>query len=78
MEMPEGVVQDAAAKAQVKGRPRGRTKVGRTISCYIRSDIYDALVRHCEVTGQTKTVAIERAIEKMVRDDAGKEDVQDG
>ncbi len=53
---------------RVKGRPSGQTKVGRTISCYIRSDIYEALVRHCERTGQTKTVAIERAIEKMTRE----------
>ena len=53
---------------RVKGRPSGQTKVGRTISCYIRSDIDDALVRHCERTGQTKTMAIERAIEKMTRE----------
>lgn len=54
---------------QAKGRPKGKLKNGRTISCYIRSDIYDALVRHCEITGQTKTIAIERAIEQMVRED---------
>lgn len=53
---------------QAKGRPKGKTKTGRTISCYIRSDIYSALVRHCEMTGQTKTIAIERAIEQMTRD----------
>lgn len=53
---------------QTKGRPRGRQKTGRTISCYIRQDIFDALMRHCEITGQTKTVAIERAIEKMTRE----------
>lgn len=52
---------------QAKGRPRGKLKDGRTISCYIRSDIYDALIKHCEVTGQTKTIAIERAIEQMTR-----------
>lgn len=52
----------------VKGRPRGKQKNGRTISCYIRNDIYEALVRHCDITGQTKTIAIERAIEKMTRE----------
>ena len=52
---------------QAKGRPRGKLKDGRTISCYISSDIYDALIKHCEVTGQTKTIAIERAIEQMTR-----------
>jgi hypothetical protein len=48
-----------------KGRPRGKLKEGKTISCYIRKDIYDKLIKHCEVTGQTKTIAIERAIELM-------------
>lgn len=58
----------AETTKQTKGRPRGRNKNGRTISCYIRQDIYEALMRHCEITGQTKTVAIERAIEKMTRE----------
>ena len=53
---------------QAKGRPKGKLKNGRTISCYIRSDIYDALIKHCEITGQTKTIALERAIEKMTCD----------
>jgi len=52
---------------QAKGRPRGKLKDGRTISCYIRSDIYEALIKHCEITGQTKTIAIERAIEQMTK-----------
>lgn len=68
----------SAPAKQVKGRPRGQTKVGRTISCYIRSDIYEALVRHCEITGQTKTVAIERAIEKMTRDNGSWRDCEAG
>lgn len=54
---------------QAKGRPRGKLKDGKTISCYIRSDIYEGLIKHCEVTGQTKTIAIERAIERMIKDD---------
>ena len=52
---------------QAKGRPRGKLKDGRTISCYIRSDIYEALIKNCEITGQTKTIAIERAIEQMTK-----------
>ena len=74
----EGPGMDGAVK-QAKGRPRGKTKNGRTISCYIRDDIYEALAKHCEATGQTKTVAIERAIERMTRaerpgDGSGAED----
>ncbi len=61
---------------QAKGRPKGKLKNGRTISCYIRNDIYEVLIRHCEITGQTKTIAIERAIEKMAREDQA--EVQDG
>ena len=52
---------------QAKGRPKGKRKDGRTISCYVQSDIYAALMRHCELTGQTKTTAIERAIEQMTK-----------
>lgn len=63
-------MSDMQAK-QAKGRPKGKLKQGHTISCYIRSDIYDALVKHCEVTGQTKTIAIERAIEQMTQEMAG-------
>ena len=50
---------------KMKGRPKGKLKNGHTISCYIRSDIYNALIQHCNATGQTKTVAIERAIAQM-------------
>lgn len=55
---------------QTKGRPRGKLKDGKTISCYIRKDIYDRLIEHCDRTGQTKTIAIERAIEQMTRNAA--------
>jgi hypothetical protein len=57
---------------QAKGRPRGKLKDGKTISCYIRSDIYEGLIKHCEITGQTKTIAIERAIERMIKDDTAR------
>ena len=45
--------QDAIAK---------RRKQGTLVSAYIEQGAYDALVRHCEITGQSKTKAIERAI----------------
>ena len=52
-----------------KGRPKGKLKDGHNVSCYIRHDIYQALLEHCRITGQTKTVAIERAIDQMVKND---------
>lgn len=39
-----------------------RRKEGKLVSAYIEQDAYDALVKHCEITGQSKTKAIERAI----------------
>ena len=43
--------------------PRKRSKKnGTLVSAYIEKAAYDALQRHCEVTGQSKTKAIERAI----------------
>lgn len=39
-----------------------RRKQGTLVSAYIEQGAYDALVRHCEITGQSKTKAIERAI----------------
>lgn len=32
------------------------------IHCCVEKDVYDMLMRHCEETGQTKTMAIKRAI----------------
>lgn len=40
---------------------RGR-KEGTLVSAYIEQEAYEALQRHCEITGQSKTKAIERAI----------------
>lgn len=40
-------------------RPR---KKGTLVSAYIEQEAYDALQSHCELTGQSKTKAIERAI----------------
>lgn len=39
-----------------------RRKEGTLVSAYIEQEAYDALSRHCEITGQSKTKAIERAI----------------
>jgi hypothetical protein len=41
-----------------------KTKVGTLVSAYIEENAYNALLKHCEVTGQSKTKAIERAILK--------------
>ena len=53
MKEPNGKKKDA--------KPRAR-KAGTLVSAYIEQRAYDALQRHCEVTGQSKTKAIERAI----------------
>ncbi len=37
-------------------------KEGTLVSAYVEKPAYDALIRHCEITGQSKTKAIERAI----------------
>ena len=51
---------DAIIAAEtIKARPK---KSGTLVSAYIEKRAYDALVRHCEATGQSKTKAIERAI----------------
>ena len=39
-------------------------KEGTLVSAYIEKNAYEALLRHCEYTGQSKTKAIERAILK--------------
>lgn len=37
-------------------------KNGTLVSAFIEQTAYEALLRHCEITGQSKTKAIERAI----------------
>ena len=44
-------------------------KVGTLVSAYIEQKAYDALLRHCDITGQSKTKAIERAIMSYCKDD---------
>ena len=52
-----------------------RRKDGTLVSAYIEKSAYEALVRHCEITGQSKTKAIERAIlaycDGTIHDDDG-------
>ncbi len=46
------------------GNGRGRAKKdGRFVNAKVRADIHQLLEEYCDVYGQTKTVAIERAIE---------------
>ena len=48
-----------ANKKEAAGR---RRKNGTLVSAFIEQEAYDALAAHCELTGQSKTKAIERAI----------------
>lgn len=41
-------------------------KDGRHINLYIQREIIEMLEQYCEETGQTKTVAIERALKKYL------------
>lgn len=43
------------------------------INCYLEQDVYDMLEDHCERTGQSKTVAIERAVKMYVEAELEKE-----
>lgn len=45
--------------ANVKERSK---KEGTLVSAYVEKSAYEALIQHCEITGQSKTKAIERAI----------------
>lgn len=38
-------------------------KEGTFVSAFIKKDAYELLLKHCESTGQSKTKALERAIE---------------
>ena len=44
------------------GRPK---KDGHALNCIIRSDIFAKLERYSEEMGQTKTIVVERALEKV-------------
>lgn len=48
-------------------------KDGQGINCYLERSVYNMLEEHCERTGQSKTVAIERAIVMYVNAEKEKE-----
>lgn len=52
-------------------------KIGTLVSAYIEQKAYDALLKHCEITGQSKTKAIERAIMSYCKNDNGDEIIND-
>ena len=54
-----------------KGKPK---KAGTLVSAFIEEKAYLALKEHCEVTGQSKTKAIERAIMSYCQGDEDKAD----
>lgn len=58
-------------KKKKKGRPAGKQKDGRTVSCYLRNDLYDGLARYCEQTGLSKTAVIERAVQDLLEKRGG-------
>ena len=47
------------------GRPK---KDGRALNCYIKAEIIEKLEEYCEEMGQTKTIVVERALEKTFRE----------
>ena len=49
-----------------KGRPSGKQKEGRTVSCYLRDDLHAGLTAYCEATGLSKTAVIERAVQDLL------------
>lgn len=60
--MPEKEVAGMASNDTNKTDKARKRKEGTLVSAYIEQSAYDALARHCEITGQSKTKAIERAI----------------
>lgn len=46
-------------------------KDGRHINLYIEREIIETLEQYCEEVGQTKTVAIERALKQYLADFQG-------
>ena len=48
-------------EGKIMGRPK---KDGRDLNCFLRKDLFEKLEQYCEEMGQTKTIVIERALEK--------------
>lgn len=51
-----------------KNTDKKQKKQGTLVSAYIEQNAYNVLLRHCEITGQSKTKAIERAILEYCKD----------
>lgn len=49
-------------EGKVMGRPK---KDGHPLNCIIRSDLFAKLEKYAEEMGQTKTIVVERALEKV-------------
>lgn len=47
------------------GRPK---KDGRDLNCFLRRDLFEQLEEYCDEMGQTKTMVIERALEKTFKE----------
>ena len=47
---------------------RPKTKENRVVSIRMDARIADRLDKHCEETGQSKTLAIERAVDRYIDD----------
>ena len=47
--------------------PRAK-KDGKFLNIKVKSDIYDILTKYCDESGQSKTVAVERAIDMYVKE----------
>ena len=62
---------NTAGQARRKGRPSGKQKEGRTVSCYLQDDLYEGLSRYCEATGLSKTAVIERSLQEFLEKKGG-------
>ena len=52
-------------------------KDGTHLNVIIRQDIYDAFCEYAERKGQTKTMALERIIEKVLKDTNANSDLDE-
>lgn len=62
---------DIPGGTRKKGRPAGKQKEGRTISCYLRDDLHSGLSAYCDETGLSKTAVIERAVQEFLEKRGG-------
>lgn len=44
-----------------------KKKDGKYLNVMINSDVYARLAKYCEVVGQTKTIAVERALDSFIK-----------